>query len=92
LANGIPETNTRDRLLAIGAALNIPEREYMAWISAFEYLQMLRLSVQMDSQAIGGNFNALELSSLNNIDRRILKESLRATRDLQQRIELDYGR
>jgi CBS domain-containing protein len=53
---------------------------------------MLRLSVQIDSHPIGGNFNALELSSLNNIDRRILKESLRATRDLQQRIELDYGR
>ncbi|MEY3875190.1 MAG: hypothetical protein RIR50_361 [Pseudomonadota bacterium] len=92
LAHGIGDTNTRDRLIAVGLALDIPEREYLAWVSAFEFLQMLRLSVQIDSHAIGGNFNALELSSLNNIDRRILKESLRATRDLQQRIELDYGR
>ena len=92
LAHGIGDTNTRDRLIAVGLALNIPEREYLAWVSAFEFLQMLRLSVQIDSHPIGGNFNALELSSLNNIDRRILKESLRATRDLQQRIELDYGR
>jgi CBS domain-containing protein len=92
LAHGIADTNTRDRLIAVGLALDIPEREYLAWVSAFEFLQMLRLSVQIDSHAIGGNFNALELSSLNNIDRRILKESLRATRDLQQRIELDYGR
>jgi CBS domain-containing protein len=92
LAHGIGDTNTRDRLIAVGLALGIPESEYLAWVSAFEFLQMLRLSVQIDSHPIGGNFNALELSSLNNIDRRILKESLRATRDLQQRIELDYGR
>jgi CBS domain-containing protein len=92
LAHGISDTNTRERLIAVGLALGIPESEYLAWVSAFEFLQMLRLSVQIDSHPIGGNFNALELSSLNNIDRRILKESLRATRDLQQRIELDYGR
>ncbi len=36
------------------------------------------------------NPNLLDLASLNDIDRRILKESLRIARRLQQRIELDF--
>ena len=33
-----------------------------------------------------------DVASLNDIDRRVLKESLRVARRLQQRIELDYAR
>jgi CBS domain-containing protein len=36
--------------------------------------------------------NELEVASLNDIDRRVLKESLRFARRLQQRLELDYQR
>jgi signal-transduction protein with cAMP-binding, CBS, and nucleotidyltransferase domain len=32
------------------------------------------------------------LASLNDIDRSILKESLKTIRQLQQRLELDYAR
>jgi CBS domain-containing protein len=32
------------------------------------------------------------VAALNDIDRRVLKESLRVARRLQQRIELDYAR
>jgi CBS domain-containing protein len=87
LAHAIPETNTRERLIAIGKALKFPESEYMSWVTAFEYLQMLRLSIQIDEADIAGNPNAIELSSLNHIDRRILKESLSVTRNFQQRLE-----
>ncbi|OYY54032.1 MAG: hypothetical protein B7Y55_08795 [Polynucleobacter sp. 35-46-207] len=38
-----------------------------------------------------GNPNAIELNSLNNIDRRILKESLSVTRNFQQRLERSFG-
>jgi len=34
----------------------------------------------------------MEYASLNDIDRRILKESIKTIRTLQQRLELDYGR
>ena len=87
LAHAIPETNTRERLIAIGKALKLPESEYMSWVTAFEYLQMLRLSIQIDGTEIAGNPNAIELSSLNHINRRILKESLSVTRNFQQRLE-----
>ena len=36
--------------------------------------------------------NLVELSSLNDIDRRMLKESFRVARRLQQKMELDYQR
>jgi CBS domain-containing protein len=34
----------------------------------------------------------VELSTLNDIDRRMLKESFRVARRLQQKMELDYQR
>ena len=91
LDHRIEATNTRDRLIAVGQVLKVSENIYMGWVTAFEFLQMLRLSVQMDSVAIGGNPNAIELSALNDIDRKILKESLRIARSLQQRLETSYG-
>jgi CBS domain-containing protein len=36
--------------------------------------------------------NQVELSTLNDIDRRMLKESFRVARRLQQKMELDYQR
>jgi CBS domain-containing protein len=34
----------------------------------------------------------VDVSRLNELDRRVLKESFRVARSLQQRIELDYQR
>lgn len=92
LAKGITVTSTRERLLQVGRALEVPEREYEAWVSAFEFLQMLRLSIQIEGASIADNPNMMEYASLNDIDRRILKESIKTIRTLQQRLELDYGR
>ena len=36
--------------------------------------------------------NLIELDSLNDLDRKLLKETMRIARQLQQRIELDYSR
>ena len=104
LAHGIDAVNTRARFEAIGTALGVPPRECEGWIGGFEFLQMLRLRGQIarasSEEAVkeaGGwqhdpstNPNLLDLASLNDIDRRILKESLRVARRLQQRIELDF--
>ena len=92
LANGIGAVNTRERLAAIGRALKLNESESIAWIAAFEYLQTLRLAAQIDSHAIGGNPNAVDVEQLNSVDKTILRESLSKVRGLQQRLELDYVR
>ena len=95
LACGVNATNTRTRLSAIGAALNAPQREYEGWITGFEFLQMLRLRVQMEIAGGAGNPdepNRIEVRNMNTIDRRILKESLRMLGHLQERMRADYAR
>ncbi len=92
LANGIAAVNTRERLAAVGRALNVSEVESMGWIASFEYLQTLRLAAQIDGRTIGGNPNAVDLEQLNSVDKTILRESLSKVRTLQQHLELDYVR
>jgi CBS domain-containing protein len=98
LAHGIEATGTRTRFEAAARALGAPPQEAEAWTGAFEVLQMLRLQVQLDGarrhavDAADGNPNLVDVAALNDIDRRVLKESLRVARRLQQRIELDWRR
>lgn len=91
LAHGIEVINTRERLTAIGRALNVPESESAAWITAFEFLQTQRLAVQIGEAAINGNPNVIDIDKLNSVDRSILKESLLKVRSLQQHLQLDYA-
>lgn len=91
LAHGIEVVNTRERLAAVGRALNVPESESAAWITAFEFLQTLRLAVQIGEDRIKGNPNAIDFEKLNTVDRSILKESLLKVRSLQQHLQLDYA-
>lgn len=99
LAHGIAHTNTRARLAAVGQQLNIKTREYEGWIGGFEFLQTLRLRVQIDiaqgmQEGLGDadEPNRIDIRRLNTIDRRILKETCRVAQDLQQRMRLDYER
>jgi CBS domain-containing protein len=92
LAHGIVVINTRERLAAIGRALNVPEAESAAWITAFEFLQTQRLAVQIGEVTINGNPNVIDIDQLNSVDRSILKESLLKVRSLQQHLQLDYVR
>jgi CBS domain-containing protein len=91
LAHGIEAINTRERLAAVGRALNVSESESAAWITAFEFLQTQRLAVQIGEAKIGGNPNVIDIEKLNIVDRSILKESLSKVRSLQQHLQLDYA-
>ena len=91
LAWGVPATNTRERLEGVGARMGLARAEYEAWVAAFEFLQMLRLRIQLEGRG-GDNPNRMRLADLNDIDRRMLKESFRLARLLQQRMQLDYER
>lgn len=92
LAHGIEITNTRGRLELLGQVLGLAPREYESWLVAFEFLQTLRLNIQIQGRVVGDNPNLMDLAELNDIDRSILKESLKTLRQLQQRLELDYAR
>lgn len=87
LAHGVADTGTRQRFEAIAAVQRVPAHESGAWVRGFEFLQMLRLR----SQAAGAA-NLVDMASLDDIDRRMLKETLRVAQRLQQRLQLDYQR
>jgi CBS domain-containing protein len=92
LAHGIQLTNTRQRLEAAGPLMALPGNKYGAWVSGFEFLQMLRLRIQLEGGAALEQPNRLSVDSLNDIDRRILRETFRTARHLQLRLQLDYQR
>lgn len=91
LAHGVRAVGTRERFEALGPALQAQPQESQAWIAAFEFLQMLRLQVQVaQPPPILEHANLVALEKLNDIDQRMLKESFRIARRLQQKIALDY--
>jgi CBS domain-containing protein len=94
LANGVTSTNTVERFVQAGERCGIAESETRSWCDAFEYVQLLRLREQHRTAGIDGapaaSPNRIALSSLSDLDRRILKEAMRQVRKLQQRLEVDY--
>jgi CBS domain-containing protein len=82
-----------DQLMQAGA---LPAREARDWTAAFQFLQSLRLRAQhrlaaaADSADAQANPNRIDARELSTIDRRILKESFRQARELQQRLAADY--
>jgi CBS domain-containing protein len=53
---------------------------------------MLRLRVQLDSETAQASPNEILVAALNDIDRRILRESIKVAHRIQQRLQLDYER
>jgi CBS domain-containing protein len=101
LAHGLPALGTRARLEAAAPMMHVAAQESEAWIAGFEFLQMLRLQVQIGAHETGAgtgagtgaaNANLVDTAALNQIDRHMLKETMRIARRLQQRIALDYQR
>ena len=77
------------------------EDEIGSAIDAFFFIQALRLRVQVEAGNVGtedvglgtdnrGTHNLVDPRRLNEIDRRLLKESLRQARRLQERLALEY--
>jgi CBS domain-containing protein len=94
LAHGVTATGHACAAGGHGPLLGLAPHEYQAWVGGFEFLQMLRLRVQLGETRWtphADNRN-LVVDELNDIDRRMLKETLRVARRLQQRLQLDYQR
>ena len=90
LATGVAATGTRQRLEGAAAALGVPATEAQAWVAAFEHLQLLRLRVQVAGDT--PHPNRCQVDTLDLLERRVLRESLRVARGLQQRVALDWQR
>ncbi|QJR16224.1 putative nucleotidyltransferase substrate binding domain-containing protein [Usitatibacter palustris] len=91
LAQGVEATNTAERIREVTERGGLPKQDSEAWLRAVHVLQLFRLRHQHALIARGEPpDNHLRPDRLNEIDRRLLKECLRAARTLQQRIALDY--
>jgi CBS domain-containing protein len=91
LAIGGAQTNTLQRLREIAAPLNISSRDVDAYCEAFLYIQLLRLRLHHKQNEQGEALtNRVNPDTLNNLDRRILKEAFRQARKLQTKLGLDY--
>lgn len=94
LATGVTHTSTLQRLRASASKLNIHPSEVEAWIDAFLFIQMLRMRHHDEAKAQGVCDdvldNLIDPESLNELDRRILKEAFRQARKIQVRVALEY--
>ena len=92
LAAGVAHTSTAERL-RLGGAKTGASAEADSAVEAFFFVQMLRLRRQAAANRHPGRAadNLIDPDELNEVDRRMLKESLRQARKLQARLALDYG-
>ena len=89
LSSGARSVNTTARLYDAGPAVGLQKDEMAAVDAAFSHVLRMRLTHQIASGQAGGN--SVPLSRLNDVDRAILKESLKQARRLQQRLKLNYA-
>lgn len=89
LAAGARSVNTSARLHDAGPANGLLADEIVAVDAAFSHILRLRLAHQLAAGPEAGN--AVPLAGLHDVDRAILKESLKQARRLQQRLKLNYG-
>jgi len=88
LAAGLEQTNTAARLRLSGDRLGMPREEIESMVAAFHFVLLFRMRHQQ--LAPGKDPNRIDPGSLNEIDRRILKESFMQARTLQSRLSLDF--
>jgi len=92
LAGGVAETNTVARLRGVAAEGLVPAEEVDAWCEAYAFIQVLRMRHHQAQDREGVPLdNHVDPDTLNELDRRILREAFRQARKLQARAALDYG-
>jgi CBS domain-containing protein len=85
-------TSTVERLRAAGAARHLDAAMVEAWVDAFAFIQALRLRHQEGLRLRAMPIhNHLDPGSLNEFQRRILRESMRQARRLQTRLASDHS-
>ncbi len=92
LAAAVPHTGTAQRLRQAGARIHMKPGEIASATEAFFFIQALRLRAQLlaGGGADAASPNRIDPARLNEVDRRVLKESFHQARKLQRRLALDY--
>ena len=91
LSNGITQTNTVNRLRELTQQQVLQKQDGEALIEAFLFIQLLRLRLHHEQSSNNTILtNKVDPDTLNNLDRRILKETFRQARKLQTKLKLDY--
>jgi CBS domain-containing protein len=91
LAAGLGDTNTLERLHGAGEVGRLSPADVEAWARAFSFIQLLRLRHQhLERRPDGETGNHIDPDALNELDRRVLRESFRQARKLQTKLALDY--
>ncbi len=85
---GIGEASTIRRLRAAGELWRLSPVEVGGWVEAFLFIQLLRLRLQHEQAQAGRTLsNKVDPDTLNDLDRRILKEAFRQGRKVQALLE-----
>ena len=91
LANGIEASNTLERLRQLVAREVIDSLDGAAYEEAYHFIQQTRMQQhQLQSRQNLPYSNRVDPDSLNDLDRRILRESLRQAQRLQSSLSLRY--
>jgi CBS domain-containing protein len=85
---GIGEASTIRRLRVAGELWRLSPAEVGGWVEAFLFIQLLRLRLQHEQAEAGRTLsNRVDPDTLNDLDRRILKEAFRQGRKVQALLE-----
>ncbi|MHB1375225.1 MAG: DUF294 nucleotidyltransferase-like domain-containing protein [Thauera sp.] len=91
LRTGVDSSSTVQRLRQASTKIGITPEETSAMVDGFNFIQLLRLRSQhLETEHDSEDDNRVNPESLNELDRRILKEAFRQARKLQLRLKLDY--
>lgn len=91
LANRIRQTNTVARLEEVAGAGGLAPGDAAAWRESYNFIQLLRMRMHSRQAEQGLTLaNHIDPDTLNELDRRILKEVFRQARKLQAKLSLDY--
>lgn len=92
LASGCPAVNTAERLFQAGEVAGMSKGELAAVNAAFSHVLHLRLEGQLADLAKGEvERHGVSMGGLHDMDKAILRESLKQARRLQQRLKLNYA-
>lgn len=90
LAHGVWATNTGDRLRAVARAKNQRPERTAGEVEAFYLVQRFRMQQQINAKT-PGEANRLNPSSLNELNRLMLKEAFKQAKGIQLRLKAEYS-
>ncbi|GGE72110.1 cyclic nucleotide-binding protein [Streptosporangium jomthongense] len=91
LANGVENANTLERMDELVRKGVFDAKDANAWKDAYSLIQAIRMRAHQEMLERGEELtNYIDPDDLNQLDRRILRESFRQAQRLQQKLEVTY--